>query len=155
MMLLSILTLLCVIGIKAWKDAGVPSSKINAGLAFYGRSMQATKDMSFSQSQYQDAVVGAPKGDSDDAYWANPFCSADIDGMSGIWKWSNLRSQGLIKKNTLETGEGWTRHWDDQSKTPWLFNPASKMYISYDDPASLQVKLDHVACEGLGGVMAW
>ncbi|CAO3596496.1 unnamed protein product [Absidia cylindrospora] len=141
--------------IKSWKDAGVPSEKINAGLAFYGRTMQATQDMTSSKSQYQEAVVGAPKGDADDAYWANPFCSADIDGLSGIWKWSNLRSQGVVKKNTLETGDGWTRYWDDQSKTPWLFNPSSKLFISYDDPASLQIKVDHVGCEDLGGVMVW
>ncbi|ORZ08325.1 glycoside hydrolase [Absidia repens] len=141
--------------IQAWKAAGVPSKKINAGLAFYGRSMQATTDMTNTKSQYQEALVGAPKGDSDDAYWANPFCSADIDGLSGVWKWSNLRSQGLVQKNTSETGDGWIRHWDDHSKTPWLFNPASKLFISYDDPESLQIKVDYVGCEELGGVMIW
>ncbi|KAI8100104.1 glycosyl hydrolases family 18-domain-containing protein [Halteromyces radiatus] len=141
--------------IQAWKSAGVPSEKINAGLAFYGRSMQATKDMTTTGSQYQEALVGAPKGDSDDAYWANPFCSADIDGVSGIWKWSNLRSEGLIKKDTTQVGQGWVRHWDDHSKTPWLFNPTSKLFISYDDPASLKIKVNHAACEDLGGVMVW
>ncbi|KAI8068310.1 glycoside hydrolase [Gongronella butleri] len=142
--------------IHAWKKAGVPSAKINAGLAFYGRSIKAVNDMTASPSeQFQPAQIGAPKGDKDDSYWANPFCSQDIDGVSGVWKWANLRSEGLVLDNKVTAGKGWVRYWDDKSKTPWLFNPQTKVYISYDDPISLAYKVKYAMCEDLAGVMVW
>ncbi|KAI8376068.1 glycoside hydrolase [Radiomyces spectabilis] len=141
--------------IRNWKDAGVPAEKLTAGMAYYGRAMQASVDMRASKSQYQQSVVGAPKGDSDDAYWADPFCPEDIDGLSGIWKWKNLRSEGLIKDDFISAGKGWVRHWDNVTQTPWLFNPSSKTFISYDDPQSLRVKVKHALCEDLAGVMVW
>ncbi|KAI8148417.1 glycosyl hydrolases family 18-domain-containing protein [Fennellomyces sp. T-0311] len=141
--------------IRAWKKAGVPAEKMTAGLAFYGRSIQAQTDMSKNPSQYQQSKVGAPKGDSDDAYWSDPYCAADVDGTSGVWKWRNLRSQGIILDDMTSTGEGWKRYWDDVSKTPWLFNPQSNIFISYDDPQSIEIKVNHALCEGLAGVMVW
>ncbi|KAI9310467.1 glycoside hydrolase [Dichotomocladium elegans] len=142
--------------IKAWKAAGVPAEKIAAGLAFYGRSIQAEGDMSANPaSQYQPARVGAPKGDADDAYWQDPYCPADVDGVSGIWKWRNLRSEGLLANDWKTPGHGWHRYWDEVSKTPWLFHPQSKVYISYDDPQSINIKVDHALCEDIGGVMVW
>lgn len=41
------------------------------------------------------------------------------------------------------------------TKTPWLFNPSTKHYISYDDPQSLDIKVQHALCEDLAGVMVW
>lgn len=61
----------------------MPASKITAGLAFYGRTMKAEVDMTAEPHQYQKSEVGAPKGDSDDAYWADPYCNLDIAGLSG------------------------------------------------------------------------
>ncbi|KAF7722440.1 hypothetical protein EC973_003142 [Apophysomyces ossiformis] len=140
--------------IKAWQSAGVPSSKINAGLPFYGRSMTTKEDM-VDDSQYQTSVIGAPKGDSDDAYWADPYCPQDIAGVSGIWKWKNLRSEGLVKDDWVTTDEKWDHHWDNVSQTPWLYNKDSNTFISYDDPFSIGIKVKHALCEDLAGVMVW
>ena len=118
--------------------------------------MQTEGDMTLDPStQYQAGKIGAPKGDSDDAYWSDPYCAADIAGTSGVWKWRNLRSEGLIMDDMVTAGQGWKRYWDDYAKTPWLFNPQSNIYISYDDPQSLQIKIDHALCEDLAGVMVW
>lgn len=107
------------------------------------------------RSQFLDSVVGAPKGDSDDAYWDDPYCNKDTGGLSGIWKWTNLRKEGLLKDDFVTPGEGWQRHWDQVSQTPWLFNPTTKNFISYDDPQSLNIKVEHALCEDLAGVMVW
>jgi chitinase len=45
--------------------------------------MKAEVDMTAEPHQYQKSEVGAPKGDSDDAYWADPYCNLDIAGLSG------------------------------------------------------------------------
>jgi chitinase len=55
----------------------------------------------------------------------------------------------------ITPGNGWERNWDPVSQTPWLFNSETKHFISYDDPESLSIKVDHAVCEDLAGVMVW
>ncbi|EPB85064.1 hypothetical protein HMPREF1544_08193 [Mucor circinelloides 1006PhL] len=141
--------------IRDWKKAGVPADKITAGLAFYGRAMKAQVDMRQQRSQFQASEAGAPKGDSDDAYWTDPYCNKEAGGLSGVWKWTNLRKEGLLQDDMVTPGKGWERNWDQVSQTPWLFNPDTKHFISYDDPESLNIKVQHAICEDLAGVMVW
>ncbi|OBZ85782.1 Chitinase A1 [Choanephora cucurbitarum] len=142
--------------IQDWKAAGVPSHKITAGLAFYGRSIIAKQDMLQDLSnQFQPSEQTAPKGDEEDDFWQDPFCSQEPASYSGIWKWASIRQQGLLKDDLITADKGWYRQWDNVTKTPWLFNPATNQYLSYDDPASLQIKIEHAVCQDLAGVMVW
>ena len=50
---------------------------------------------------------------------------------------------------------GFQRRWDDAAKAPYLWNPESRTFISYDDPASLKEKADFVKAHRLGGMMYW
>ena len=50
---------------------------------------------------------------------------------------------------------GFTRHWDDSAKAPYLWAPDSAMFISYEDPQSLRHETRYVREQGLGGVMYW
>ncbi|RUP25171.1 hypothetical protein BC936DRAFT_138859 [Jimgerdemannia flammicorona] len=38
---------------------------------------------------------------------------------------------------------------------PWSFNLTTMMFISYNDPDSLKVKVDYVNAQSLRGVMFW
>lgn len=49
----------------------------------------------------------------------------------------------------------WIRQWDKITQTPWLFNPESKTFISYDDPESIGIKTDYAISKNLGGLMVW
>lgn len=93
-------------------------------------------------------------GDSFDAYWQDPYCSKDPGGVSGVWRYGNLRSQGVLTTPTTASSP-WIRQWDDVSQTPWLFNPTTKTFISYDDPVSIGVKTDYALSKNLGGLMVW
>ncbi|KAG0165333.1 hypothetical protein DFQ30_008606 [Apophysomyces sp. BC1015] len=144
-----------VSSIQTWIKAGIPADKIASGLAFYGRSATTTVDMTKSKSQYQPQVAGnPPHGDSLDAWWQDPYCSADKGGLSGVWRYGNLRSEGVLTSPTTAASP-WVRTWDDTSKTPWLFNPSSNIFISYDDPESIKVKVNYAQCQKLGGLMVW
>ena len=111
--------------------------------------------MTQSNSQYQPQVSGKPPhGDSYDAAWQDPYCSKDPGGLSGVWRYGNLRSQGVLKTPTT-AGTPWIRNWDNITQTPWLFNPTDKTFISYDDPQSLGIKINYALCQGLGGAMVW
>ncbi|GAB4043697.1 glycoside hydrolase family 18 protein [Spirosoma jeollabukense] len=50
---------------------------------------------------------------------------------------------------------GFTRHWDDVAKSPYLWNPTSRIFISYADPESLKNRVDYVKSKHLAGVMFW
>ena len=106
-------------------------------------------------NQYQPQVPGKlPKGDSFDAFWQDPYCSKDPGGMSGIWRYGNLRSEGVLTSPT-KAASPWIRKFDKVSQTPWLFNPTNKTFISYDDPESIAIKVKYAKSKKLGGVMVW
>ena len=44
---------------------------------------------------------------------------------------------------------------EPDSGVPWLHEPSSGLFLSYDDPASLLLKKQYVQANGLGGVMIW
>ncbi|KAJ2761131.1 hypothetical protein H4S06_001369, partial [Coemansia sp. BCRC 34490] len=142
-----------VSAIDAWTKAGWPASQLTAGLAFYGRSTIAKEDMTkdpTNQYQPQDSTV--PLGDSEDAPWYD--ACAGTTANSGTWQWKNMRTQGLLPSPSTAAAP-WVRQWDSVSQTPWLFNPSTKQFISYDDPESLKIKVDYAASKGLAGAMIW
>jgi chitinase len=60
--------------------------------------------------------------------------------------------------NVIETtmiGHGFTRYWDDAAKVPFLYNPETRVFVSYEDPESLKLKCQYVRAQGLGGIMFW
>ena len=56
---------------------------------------------------------------------------------------------------TFLKNPAYVRHWDDVAKVPWLYNAASKEWISYDDPESIRLKGEYVAAQKLAGAMFW
>jgi chitinase len=51
--------------------------------------------------------------------------------------------------------QGFTRYWDEAAQAPYLWNSASRTFISYDDPQSIAIKSQYVLEHRLGGVMFW
>ncbi|KAI8644821.1 glycoside hydrolase [Parasitella parasitica] len=142
-------------GIDFWISQGVPASKLTGGLGFYGRSTTATVDMTKTGSLFQKQVQGTPpKGDSDDAPWPNPNCDKAPTGVSGNWKFRKLLTDGVLT-TPLTAAKPWVRTWDKKSATPWLFNPKTKAFISYDDPHSIGAKVRSAMKRGISGVMVW
>jgi chitinase len=51
--------------------------------------------------------------------------------------------------------QGFARHWDDRAQAPYLWNSASRTFISYDDAQSIAIKACYVREKHLGGMMFW
>jgi chitinase len=51
--------------------------------------------------------------------------------------------------------KGYSRHWDEQAQSPWLWNEETRAFITYDDPRSIGTKARWARERGLGGVMFW
>ncbi|KAJ1727634.1 hypothetical protein LPJ61_004469 [Coemansia biformis] len=139
--------------IRAWTKAGWPASKLNVGLPFYGRSVTAAGNMlADPKNQYQNLTKTVPKGDSEDTVQTD-VC-AGTTGVSGIWMYRHLRDEGVLSGPTTAAAP-WVRQWDPITHTPWLFNPTTKQYITYDDVESIKAKVEYAASKGVAGVMVW
>ena len=53
------------------------------------------------------------------------------------------------------SAEGWTRTWDDETKTPWLTAPDRSAVIGYDDAESVALKAEWATRHKLRGVFFW
>jgi chitinase len=50
---------------------------------------------------------------------------------------------------------GFERYWDGAASAPYLYNAATKTFITYEDPESMRLKCRYVRKNKLGGVMFW
>ncbi|WP_386795657.1 glycoside hydrolase family 18 protein [Luteimonas composti] len=66
----------------------------------------------------------------------------------GFLTWRELRDGPL-------TDDAFERHRDPQAQAPWLWNPATREFISYEDPESIRAKAAFARERGLGGLMFW
>lgn len=65
---------------------------------------------------------------------------------------SHTRTYSELLKRYINVN-GYTRHWDDHAKAPYLFN--GDVFISYDDEQSLKYKANYVKENDLAGLMFW
>jgi len=113
--------------VAAWLAGGLPPAHLVLGMPLYG---------------YGWTGVAATNDGLFQAATSIPM---------GTWAAGNFDYHD-IAANYLPT---MTRHWSDQAKAPWLFDPTRGLVISYDDAESLVAKTDVVRAMGLGGAMFW
>ena len=58
-------------------------------------------------------------------------------------------------KDSLIDKKGFMRFWDAAANAPYLYNAEKKVFISYDDEASVKAKCAYVKKYQLGGAMFW
>ncbi|WP_224244175.1 glycosyl hydrolase family 18 protein [Hyalangium gracile] len=113
--------------------AGVPASKLIVGVPFYGRGWQGTQAGPAGDGLYQST-------------WGPAWGNWDTTGPSGMFDYYYIR-------NTLEPTAVKRRH--PEALVPYLYNPSTGLWVSYDDPVSLGVKGDYINTQNLGGAMIW
>ncbi|MCD1262034.1 fibronectin type III domain-containing protein [Paenibacillus athensensis] len=111
-------------------NAGVPASKLVLGLGYYGRGWGGCANS--NGGQYQTC-----SGVSQTGTWEH-----------GVYDFSDLQAN-YINKN------GYTRYYNNVTKTPYLYNASNGTYISYDDEQSILEKINYLKAKGLGGAMSW
>ena len=55
----------------------------------------------------------------------------------------------------LTTEKGFVAYWDDIAKAPFSYNADKKLFITYDDKRSMDLKAKYVADNKLNGIMFW
>lgn len=88
----------------------------------------------------------------------------------GRW-WSGVEktNQGLYQDSKGERGSkgfkdlekdyinknGFVRYWDESAKAPYLWQESTATFVTYEDEASLKIKMEYIEEKKLGGAMFW
>ncbi|MFC4762057.1 glycoside hydrolase family 18 protein [Dyella koreensis] len=127
--------------------------------ALYLAAVAPANDRSGDKAVRQFLAAGVPakKLVVGVAFYGRAFTGVDSahDGLQqkyakfvGAPSWRELLAS-YIDKN------GYVRHWDAQARAPFLWNAKTRTFVSYEDPQSIQAKMDYVKAKGLGGAMYW
>ncbi|KAI9332099.1 chitinase [Obelidium mucronatum] len=125
--------------VKSWLAAGFPASKLALGTPFYGHYMSPVSPM--TNNKDSDINVPVIKGST------GHDCAGA--GLGGTFTFVQ------VYPYTQDTTGEWIKHFDTWTQTPWLYNPKTNIFISYDDSRSIAIKAAYAACMGLKGVMTW
>jgi GH18 family chitinase len=113
--------------VQTYLSSGIPPEKLVLGVPFYGKGWAGVADS--DNGLYQLAQGAAPG-----TYEAGSFDFKDL------------------QKKYLPA---WQAYWSEDAQVPWLYDPSSQIFISYDDARSLEAKAGYARDQGLAGVMIW
>ncbi|QKN80477.1 glycosyl hydrolase family 18 protein [Scandinavium goeteborgense] len=121
--------------VNTWK---VPKAKLMMGIPYYGRGwghVPGTELIPGLPGMFNTGAATV-KGAWDDA-----------DQFTGTNPW-------YVLKQKLNSGE-YTRYWDPESHVPYLYSNTKQEFLTYDDPQSIQEKVDYINAQGFGGAILW
>lgn len=84
--------------------------------------------------------------------WENVAATKNGLYQSGKFK------KGVDYKNfaqELTPSNGFVLYWDDVTKAPYAYNPKEKLFVTYDDKRSMELKTKYVVDHKLNGIMFW
>ncbi|MFP6619183.1 MAG: glycoside hydrolase family 18 protein [Pirellulaceae bacterium] len=116
-----------VAAVNGYLKAGVPAGKIVLGVPVYGRGWTGVAPA--DQGLFA-AYQGIPRGTRE----------------GGVYEYRDL-----LKTQVRPA----IRHWHAKAQVPWLYDPATRTMISYEDVESVSAKVKYVRSKNLGGMMAW
>lgn len=114
--------------VQRYLQGGVSPSKIVVGLPFYGRVYAGVA--STNDGLFQPAPGPVPDE----------------------WR-TGTDYKSLVRRRPDANGFKRTLH--PEARVPFLYDSATGVWITYDDPESIAEKVAYVRTRGLGGVMAW
>jgi chitinase len=127
--------------VQRFLKAGVAADKLVLGVPFYGHGWK-----------------GCPAGAAGDGQYQ--LCAGPTDG--GNEGGTSYGFGHLLRKGYLAAADdgyvgaqGYTRRWNAAARAPFLYNPATQVWISYEDPASLHEKASYIKAQQLRGAMFW
>jgi chitinase len=119
--------------VQAYLNAGVPNDKLVLGTRFVGTGWQGVAET--GNGLYRQNEGPAP----------------------GTWDAAGAAPSGRFGYQDLEQNYlgSYMRYWHADAQVPWLYNPSTGVFITYEDPQSPQLKARYGVDNQLGGVMIW
>lgn len=79
------------------------------------------------------------------------------DTAFGLYQPGKFKN-GVSYKNfekELSPENGFIYHWDPVAKAPYMYNPQRKLFATFDDKKSIELKTKYAIDKGLNGIMFW
>jgi chitinase len=67
---------------------------------------------------------------------------------------TNVQATYAVIAQTM-LNHGYVRYWDEKASVPFLYNPAQRIFVTYEDRESIAGKCRYVLSQKLAGVMFW
>lgn len=79
------------------------------------------------------------------------------DTANGLYQPGKYK-MGVAYKNfekQLSPDSGFIYHWDSVAQAPFIYNPIQKLFATFDDKKSIELKTKYAIAKGLNGIMFW
>lgn len=161
----------------------MPAGRINIGVPYYTRGWQGVKGGEnglwgrAALPNQNECAPGTGEGEKNNCGYGalginNMWHDKDKNGnemgagSNPMWHALNLLqgisgsyapSYGLDPANdpSDKLVGTYTRHFDEVAVAPWLWNEETKVFLSTEDKASIDIKADYVIDKEIGGIMFW
>ena len=134
-----------------------PTTGHHAGL--YHSELAAPRDRDADASVRQHLAAGIP---AEKLVLGVAFYGRGFAGVSPLNHGLNQRYERYEADHSYAELEGqfigkqgFVRYWDERAQAPFLWNGATRTFISYDDPQSIEIKTRYARQKHLGGIMFW
>ncbi len=170
-------TLNCDWAVKYYSGIIHPS-KLNLGIGYYSRGWEnvsggtnglwgKTAESQMSGTCSDGSTFTQKIGDGAGGIhgiWDDPAPEPEA-GANPLWHVLNLlKNPGTSNYNYLQGTPyasmqngltGYSRYFDNTTKSVYVWNATKKVFLTYEDTVSLKDKLDYIVDRGLGGMMFW
>ncbi|KAJ3998026.1 chitinase [Lentinula boryana] len=146
--------------VKNWNGAGMPLDKIVLGVASYGHSFVVSHDNAFVSGSNTELAPyppfdksAFPHGDSWDDDGGSDACG-NHEPSGGTFNFWGLINNAFLDQNG-DFVDNIPHRFDSCSQTPYVYNPGSKIMVSFDNAQSFALKRKFIMGASLGGFAMW
>ncbi|KAG2074128.1 chitinase [Suillus decipiens] len=148
-----------VSAVEAWTKAGIPVDQIVLGVPAYGHSFSVPPSDAFTPGKKELAAYPSfnasnqPLGDAWDNTGSVDACGV-FEGPGGTFNFWGLIDAGFLTKEG-KVADGIYYRYDTCSQTPYVYNEASQVMISFDNVESFAAKGNYIKNTKLRGFAMW
>jgi chitinase len=140
--------------VRLYLDHGVPPRKLAIGIPFYAKQYIRVPDVGNGLYQPFDNT-----GLSADTLQWDLTITPTYHDLVDI---AQIVTPDVLGGNDARGLQGYTRYWSRRAAAPWLYNRSAErfgetmgVFISYEDPRSVHLRVQTIRRLGLRGAMVW
>ncbi|KAK2058009.1 family 18 glycosyl hydrolase [Colletotrichum caudatum] len=146
-------------GVAKWVNAGIPTEKIVLAVAAYGHGFSVNSTSAFSAPGVLNAY---PAQNSSHRFQGSSWDDdppidqcGNAQPPSGTYTFWSMITEGKFLDESGNPRTGIATGYDNCSQTPFLYDEAAQIWVSYDNVKSLGVKGEYITSNKLAGFAMW